>query len=185
MNESSHYIASTAIQGAPAHRNGQISIDVYSQLDLHPEQLTYLYSDHIPARNNTIAFEYGAKIDYADRAHLFPSGTGSIDQSNAILHQGKLLPQLDRSIENVESLLRAGGAELADMTHLIAYLRDPADEGKIRVALDERFPHLPTVVVHAPVCDPRWLVEIECAAIIPQRNSSPIGASKVSAFPRF
>ena len=181
MNGDTHYIAATAIEGAPAHKNGLVAIDLYSQLDLKPEQVTFLYDpDYLPFRNHQVVFEYGTKIDYRDRAHLFPSGTGSVDPSLIILYKGDVMRQLERSLENVEALLRAGKAGLQDLTHLIVYLRDLTDYQRVGQYLDERFANLPKIIVQAPVCNPDWLVEIEGAAII---ANNPANEGKT--FPSF
>ena len=58
-----------------------------------------------------------------------------------------MLRQLDRALDNVEALLRAGEANLADMTHLIVYLRDPSDYLAVQRRLVERFPELPLLIV--------------------------------------
>jgi enamine deaminase RidA (YjgF/YER057c/UK114 family) len=181
MNGDTHYIASTAIEGGPAHKNGLVAIDIYSQLDLAPGQVTYLYdSNYLPARNHQVAFEYGTKIDYRDRAHLFPSGTGSVDPSLKILHVGDVMRQLDRALENIEALLRAGKAGLQDLTHMIVYLRDPTDYKRVARCLDERFAELPKIIVQAPVCNPDWLVEIETSAII--ANKPDLGGKLYPSF---
>ncbi len=44
-----------------------------------------------------------------------------------MLHPGDVLRQLERALENVEALLHSGEADLRNMTHLLVYLRDPAD----------------------------------------------------------
>jgi enamine deaminase RidA (YjgF/YER057c/UK114 family) len=102
---------------------------------------------------------------YADRAHLFISGTASIDNSGEIVHRGDVRRQLDRALENVEALLRAGSASFADMTHMIVYLRDPSDLALIEGRLRERFADLPMIIVQGAVCRPEWLVEVEGVAI--------------------
>jgi hypothetical protein len=35
----------------------------------------------------------------------------------------------------------------------------------VKSLYEERFPDKPYVIVHAPVCRPGWLVEMECMAI--------------------
>ena len=51
--------------------------------------------------------------------------------------------------------------------HLIVYLRDPTDFGRVAGYLDERFPSLPTNIVQGAVCRPQWLIEVEGIAIAP------------------
>ena len=35
---------------------------------------------------------------------------------------------------------------------------------------DKRFPHTPKVFVHAPVCRPGWLIEMECMGVKACKN---------------
>jgi enamine deaminase RidA (YjgF/YER057c/UK114 family) len=48
---------------------------------------------------------------------------------------------------------------------MIVYLRDVADYQVVRDVFAQRFPDKPVVIVHAPVCRPGWLVEMECTAV--------------------
>ena len=50
---------------------------------------------------------------------------------------------------------------------MIVYLRDIADYATVKSLYDMRFPNKPKVFVHAPVCRPGWLIEMECVAIVP------------------
>jgi enamine deaminase RidA (YjgF/YER057c/UK114 family) len=97
--------------------------------------------------------------------HNFISGTASIDPQGRVVHPGNVLRQLGRALDNIEGLLHAGGAGLADMMHLTVYLRDIADYRVVRNSLNERCPGLPVLVVLAPVCRPDWLIEMEGIAI--------------------
>jgi enamine deaminase RidA (YjgF/YER057c/UK114 family) len=167
MTEATHYIASTGIEGACAHQYDLVLMDAYSVLDLIPGQMSYLHDlDKLcPTKDYKVHFERGTKISYADRAHYFISGTASIDKAGRVVHPGNVLKQLERALTNVEGLLACGEASIADMTHLIVYLRDASDFEQVRACLSERFPGLPAVFVEGPVCRPEWLVEIEGIAI--------------------
>ena len=48
---------------------------------------------------------------------------------------------------------------------MVVYLRDTADYELVKELYEERFSGKPYVIVHAPVCRPGWLVEMECMAI--------------------
>jgi enamine deaminase RidA (YjgF/YER057c/UK114 family) len=74
--------------------------------------------------------------------------------------------QLERTLENIDALLRSGAATLADMMYLIVYLRDAADYTRVEAYLRNRLPDLPTVITQSAVCRPGWLVEAEGIAII-------------------
>ena len=149
-------------------------MDAYSILGLLPEQISYLndFNYLCPANDYNVTFERGTRISYSDRAHLFLSGTASIDNVGQVVHVGDVLRQFDRAMENIGALLRAGVATLANLMYVIVYLRDPADYSKIRLALAERLPGIPTVVVKGRVCRPEWLVEIEGVAIAENSNET-------------
>jgi enamine deaminase RidA (YjgF/YER057c/UK114 family) len=117
-----------------------------------------------PTKDYSVTFERGTRISYADRAHHFISGTASIDNEGNVVHVGDVMMQLDRTIMNIEALLRSGGARLQDLMYLIVYLRDPTDYARINGKLKERFPDLPMVIVQGAVCRPEWLIEIEGVA---------------------
>ncbi len=174
LSAQTHFIASTGIEGACAHRFDMVSMDAYSILGLLPEQISYLndFNYLCPANDYNVTFERGTRISYSDRAHLFLSGTASIDNVGQVVHVGDVLRQFDRAIENIGALLRAGVATLANLMYVIVYLRDPADYSKIRLALAERLPGIPTVVVKGRVCRPEWLVEIEGVAIAENSNET-------------
>jgi len=162
-----HFIASTGIEGGCAHRYDLVAMDAYSNLDLDRRQISYLndFARLCATKDYNVHFERGTRVAYADRANHFISGTASIDKDGKIVHPGDVLRQLDRAVDNVEALLRSGGASLADLMHLIVYLRDPSDFPRVEGRLAESFPDLPTIVVQGAVCRPQWLVEVEGIAI--------------------
>ncbi len=178
LTRDTHYIASTGIEGACAHRYDLVAMDAYSILGLAPQQTSYLNDfDRLCAtKDYNVTFERGTRVAYADRAHHFISGTASIDNAGRVLHPGDVLRQLERALENVDALLRSGGASLADMMYFTVYLRDPTDFARIAPALAERCPDLPVHIVQGAVCRPEWLVEVE--GIAAAGNDAP-------ALPRF
>lgn len=167
LTRNTHYIASTGIEGACAHRYDLVAMDAYSNLDLEPQQVSYLndFARLCPTRYYNVHFERGTRVAYADRAHHFISGTASIDADGEVVHLGDVLRQLDYAMENVEALLRSGAASLDDLGYLIVYLRDPTDFGRVERRLSERFPDLPVMIVQGAVCRPQWLIEIEGVAV--------------------
>ncbi len=167
MTKDTHYIASTGIEGACPHRFDLVLMDAYSILDLAPEQVSYLddFDKLCATKDYNVHFERGTRIAYADRSHQFISGTASIDNTGQVVHPGDVLKQLERALSNVKALLLSGAAGLDDMMHLIVYLRDPSDVGRVDDYLANRFPLLPIITVQGAVCRPEWLVEIEGIAI--------------------
>jgi enamine deaminase RidA (YjgF/YER057c/UK114 family) len=173
LTRDTHYIASTGIEGACEHRYDTVLMDAYSIIGLTDEQITYLndLSRLCYTKDYNVAFERGVQIAYADRAHQFISGTASIDASGRVVHVGDVGRQLERALGNAEALLQAGGASLDDLTHLIVYLRDPADYLFVQGYLSDRFTDLPTIVLRGAVCRPDWLIEVEGVGIT--TNNAP------------
>jgi enamine deaminase RidA (YjgF/YER057c/UK114 family) len=87
------------------------------------------------------------------------------------LHDGDVLRQVDRALENVSALLEVANASLDDMASMTLYLRDAADAKRVVSFLDENHPGLPFVAVQAPICRPRWLVEVEGLAIVANEDA--------------
>jgi enamine deaminase RidA (YjgF/YER057c/UK114 family) len=162
-----HFIASTGIEGACAHRFDLVALDSYSVLGLAPRQVSYLndFERLCATKEYNVTFERGTRIAYADRAHHLISGTASIDRRGKILHEGDVVRQLLRALENVNALLRSGSASLDDMMYLFVYLRDPADFARVDRELRAHFQELPILIVQGAVCRPGWLVEVEGLAI--------------------
>lgn len=168
LTEDTHYIASTGIAGGHRQQSTRVSLDSYAIQGLVPGQVAHLSAPtHLgPTHMYGVTFERATSVAYSDRTHIFLSGTASIEPSGDIVHPGDVLRQLDRTIENIEALLASANADLRDLSMILVYLRDPADGPVIRRALRQRFERLPMIVLHAPVCRPGWLVEIEGIACI-------------------
>lgn len=167
LTPDTHYIASTGIAGASADLKASLSLDSHAIAGLRPAQTTYLHApDHLcPTHDYGVTFERATAITYADRQHIYLSGTASIDRDGRIVHEGDVVRQLDRTLENIEALLATAGANTGDLAAILVYLRDPADGALINQALNKRLGPLPFILLHAPVCRPGWLIEIEGIAI--------------------
>ena len=172
LNEYTHYIASTGIEGRHADPGIFVQMDAYAVKGLRPEQIEFLYAPtHLnPTYEYGVTFERGTAVTYGDRRHVFISGTASIDNQGEIVHPGDIRKQAERMFENISVLLAEAGACEKDVMQAIVYLRDPSDYAVVRQYLETEHPGLPHVVVHAPVCRPGWLLETECIAVIPAEN---------------
>ncbi|MDE5880552.1 MAG: hypothetical protein K2H60_02380 [Muribaculaceae bacterium] len=167
LTYASHFIASTGINGVSADPFRTVAFNAYADTSVKPSQIRYLHgSTHLnPTAEYGVAFERATAVDYTDRRHIFVSGTASINNRGEIVYPGDVAKQTHRMLENIEVLLKEGGAEWKDVAHLIVYLRDIADYHTVERIFRKRFPEVPTVIVLAPVCRPGWLVETECMAI--------------------
>ena len=178
LTSSTHYIASTGIQGLPSDTNAIVQMAAYAIAGAwSPRQQRYLYAPtHLNRTSDYgVTFERGVCIEYGDRAHTIISGTASIDNKGSVVHPGDIVSQTHRMWQNVEALLRESGMDYDDVMHLIVYLRDTADYATVSQMFRQRFPNIPTIVVYAPVCRPGWLIEMECIAIASRHNPQYAG----------
>ena len=162
-----HFIASTGIGGRQQDPNVLAQMDNYAIDGIQQEQIHYLYAPtHLNRTSDYgVSFERGTYIDYADRRHVFISGTASINNKGEIMFPKDVVKQTHRMWENVEALLKEADCTFDDVTALIVYLRDVADYQQVHELFEKRFPNMPCVIVHAGVCRPGWLVEMECMAV--------------------
>ena len=162
-----HFIASTGIGGRQQDPNVLAQMDNYAIDGIKENQTKYLYAPtHLNRTSDYgVSFERGSYVDYGDRRHIFISGTASINNKGEILHPKDVVKQTQRVWENVEALLKEADSSFDDVMAMIVYIRDVADYEMVRDLYAERFADKPVIIVHAPVCRPGWLVEMECMAV--------------------
>ena len=167
LTQNTHFIASTGIGGRQQDPNVLSQMDNYAIAGVKPEQIHYLYAPtHLNRTSDYgVSFERGTYVDYADRRHVFISGTASINNKGEVMYAKDVEQQTRRMWENVEALLAEAECTFDDVCEMIVYLRDIGDYDLVSALYQERFPGKPTVIVHAPVCRPGWLVEMECTAV--------------------
>ena len=167
LTVNTHFIASTGIGGRQQDPNVLSQMDNYAIAGIQPEQIHYLYAPtHLNRTSDYgVSFERGTRVDYADRRHVFISGTASINNKGEVMHTCDIVKQTERMLENVQTLLAEAECTFDDVSEMIVYLRDVADYELVRRVYAERFPDKPVVIVHAPVCRPGWLIEMECTAV--------------------
>lgn len=162
-----HFIASTGIGGRQQDPNVLSQMDNYAIADVKKEQIHYLYApSHLNRTSDYgVSFERGTYVDYADRRQVFISGTASINNKGEVMYPKDIVKQTHRMWENVEALLAEADCTFDEIGEMVVYLRDTADYDLVKEMYEERFPGKPYVIVHAPVCRPGWLIEMECMAV--------------------
>lgn len=167
LTDKTHFIASTGIGGRQADPNVLSQMDTYAVSGINKDQVTFLYAPtHLNRTSDYgVSFERGTMVDYQDRRHVFISGTASIDNKGQIVHPKDIRRQTQRMWANVEALLAEADCTMDDVGMMVVYLRDTADYPLVHQLFLERFPGRPWVIVHAPVCRPGWLIEMECMAV--------------------
>jgi enamine deaminase RidA (YjgF/YER057c/UK114 family) len=174
LTQHTHFIASTGIGGRQQDPNVLAQMDNYAVAGIKEEQVHYLYAPtHLNRTSDYgVSFERGTYIDYGDRRHVFISGTASINNKGEIMFAKDVEKQTRRMWENVEALLKEADCTYDDVCEMVVYLRDVADYELVRSLYEERFPQKPYVIVHAAVCRPGWLVEMECMAVKKMENNN-------------
>ncbi len=169
LSTDTHFIASTGINGAHEDPTVRVQMDSLSYIGIKPEQITQIEArTHLnPTSEYGVAFERATAIDFGDRRHVYISGTASINNKGEVMYVGDITRQTERMIENVGALLANAGCDFTNVCHLIVYLRDISDRHEVEAIFAARFPDIPYVLVHAPVCRPTWLIEMECMAFKP------------------
>ena len=167
LTVNTHFIASTGIGGRQSDPNVLCQMDNYAIAGIQKEQIHYLYAPtHLNRTSDYgVSFERGTYIDYADRRHVIISGTASINNKGEVIYAKDIVKQTQRMWDNVEALLKEAECNYDDVCEMIVYLRDLADYQIVSELYKKRFPGKPYVIIHAPVCRPGWLVEMECMAV--------------------
>ena len=173
LTENTHFIASTGIGGRQANPLVLSQLDTYAVAGIKQEQIKYLYAADKMNRTNEygVSFERATAVDYADRRQVFVSGTASINNKGDIVHVGDIRKQCLCMWENLEALLAEADSDWTDVSEIVCYLRDFADFIVVDRMFNEKFSNvgtskksIPYLLVHAPVCRPGWLIEMECRA---------------------
>lgn len=167
LTTDTHFIASTGIQGFTGNPQSNVMLDAVSVCGPDVNQ-RYLYG--ITHLNRTseygVRFERGVVVESPKVDRVYISGTASIDNKGRIMYEGDIVRQTERMLENVEVLLSEAGCGFSQVGMMIVYLRNRTDYEAVKRIMDSRFADCPRVIVHAPVCRPGWLVEMECVAIL-------------------
>lgn len=176
LTERTRYLASTGIEGRSEGVGSLIAVDALSIDGLREGQIERMDAlENMPRTiDYGVTFERGLRVRFGDRSHLYVSGTASIDRQGTVMHPGDVAGQTVRTIENMEALLSAQGAQLADLAYLLVYVRDFHDYETVRDILHSRTKaQVPVLFLYAAVCRPAWLVEMEGVAIIDDHNAFP------------
>ncbi len=164
--------ASTGINGGPHPREAQCTIDVYTLLNPEVAQIEVM---HTPTLNEAAeygsAFSRGMKVGLPEETYLYISGTASVDEVGATVHDGDIKAQIERMLLNVEELLNGHGATFADLATAVTFLKSADDLELYEQICAERgvtdFPH---TIVKAHVCRPDLLCEMEAIAVLPTKE---------------
>jgi len=175
LTNDTHFVASTGIEGCCENVSDLVYMNSLSITGLQKGQIEYMsVPDYMcPTYFYNVTFERATKVNYGDRTHYYISGTASIDKEGNVLHIGNVEKQAERTLENINALLSAYGADFSDMKVMLVYLRDLSDLVRVSQFLKQKLPeNLPYIIVRGAVCRPTWLIEMEGIAISSKKNNS-------------
>lgn len=166
LTPETHFIASTGIGGYSSSPRVAVAMDFLTYPNIEEKNIQYLKApDHLnPTQDYGVAFERGTKVTINGKQQFFISGTASINKKGEVMYPGDITRQTARLLENVGTLLADGGAIMKNIKYFIVYLRDDADAETTENFMNHVYPDIPHILVHAKVCRPEWLIEMECIA---------------------
>jgi len=168
LSEKDKFSASTGIGGRNKIPKNLVLMDAIILDGIKDEQIQRMEAlTHMSTTMSYgVTFERGLKVKYGDRDHLYISGTASIDSDGNVIHKNDLLKQSERTLENIQMLLKKSSSSIDEMAYMVVYLKDPADAYLVNNYLKANLPlHVPCLLLQADICRPEWLIEIEGMAI--------------------
>ena len=128
---------------------------------------------HNPRQNEAFtyrsAFARGMYVRDAGAARAYVSGCAAIDNQGQNVCIEDAEGQVRYTLVNVEAILGTAGMSLKDTCQATAFLKRPEDLPALRkVAAEFGLDELPVVTMHADVCRPELLFEIDVLAAVGQ-----------------
>ncbi len=161
--------ASTGIYGAPREGEASFALAFCATRASRPLDVSAMTT---PTLNEACTygsdFSRGLRVTESNKIGLYISGTASVDEEGRTAHVDDFAAQVGRMLLNVETLLSAQGATFRNVVSAITYLKSPADTPVFRrIIRDRGLADMPNIVVHAAVCRPDLLCEMEAIAALP------------------
>jgi enamine deaminase RidA (YjgF/YER057c/UK114 family) len=161
--------ASTGICGSPFADNADFTLAFCAIRD--PQHLKAAAMT-TPTLNEACTygsdFSRGLRVVEANKVALYVSGTASVDEEGRTAHVDEFAPQVERMLLNIETLLAAQHASFQNVVSAVTYLKTAADAPAFQRVLNNRgLADLPNLLVHAAVCRPDLLCEMEAIAALP------------------
>jgi len=161
--------ASTGVQGIPFPDAHDFSLSLRAVQSPRPLDIGVMSTPTLnEAWSYGADFSRGLRLAEANKVMLYVSGTASLDEAGRTVHVGNFEAQVDRMLENIETLLAQQGASFENLVSGITYLKNPGDAPVLRSMCRERgFDNFPCALVEAPLCRPELLCETEAVAMLP------------------
>ena len=113
------------------------------------------------------SFARGLALTVGGFRYVFVSGTASIDDHGASVHEGDFEAQTRRTFETVEALLGGAGASLKHVRQSTAFVKHPRDVRAYDRIAEAAGLLVPPLAMVADVCRPELLFELDATAVVP------------------
>lgn len=131
-------------------------------------------------------FARAVAVVQGDVVSTLVSGTASILGSKTV-HPGRIDRQTEQTLANIETLiakrnfarhgLPGAGATLEDVAKLRVYVKRTEDYEHCREIVERHLPRVPAIYLHADICRPDLLVEIEAVAFSARSGDRVAGST--------
>ena len=114
---------------------------------------------------------------------VFVTGTGPNDPATNTITSDTIEKQTEQTIRNMESILEADGASLADVVKVTAHLSDITLFSRYNTTYASIFqkPFPVRTTVESGFADPKMLIELDCIAYAPKSTASKKASAKKPA----
>jgi enamine deaminase RidA (YjgF/YER057c/UK114 family) len=119
------------------------------------------------------AFARGVALTVGDFRYVFVSGTASIDDHGASVHEGDFEAQTRRTFETVEALLAGAGAGMSHVQQATAFVKHPHDARAYERLANAVGFAVPPLAMVADVCRSELLFELDATAVVPLAPGDP------------
>jgi 2-iminobutanoate/2-iminopropanoate deaminase len=114
---------------------------------------------------------------------VFVTGTGPVDPATNKMTGETIEEQTELTIRNMESILEADGASLADVVKVTAHLSDISLFSRYNTTYASIFqkPFPVRTTVESGFADPKMMIELDCIAYAPKSGSAKKATAKKSS----
>ncbi|HEX3118663.1 MAG TPA: RidA family protein [Candidatus Acidoferrum sp.] len=114
---------------------------------------------------------------------VFVTGTGPVDPATNKMWGETIEEQTELTIRNMESILQADGASLADVVKVTAHLSDITLFSRYNTTYASIFqkPYPVRTTVESGFADPKMMIELDCVAYAPKSGPSKKTSAKKPA----
>jgi 2-iminobutanoate/2-iminopropanoate deaminase len=161
--------ASTGIYGAPSLEDADFALSFHAVKAPRPLEAAAMTTPTLnEARSYGADFSRGLRVAEGNKIALYVSGTASVNEAGRTAHAGDFTGQAERMLLNVATLLSEQNASFGDVLAAVTYLKTPEDARTLhRILRDRGLEDIPNALVHAAVCRPDLLCEMEAIAALP------------------